>query len=98
MNKSSIIIGINTYHTDSAACIIVDGNLIAAFEEERINRIKHYAGFPINSIQECLKIANLNSNQITDVAFNTRPLSNLVHKSIYFLKNFSMKKVHIWKD
>ena len=92
MNKSSIIIGINTYHTDSAACIIVDGNLIAAFEEERINRIKHYAGFPINSIQECLKIANLNSNQITDVAFNTRPLSNLVHKSIYFLKNFSMKK------
>ena len=40
-----IILGLNCYHADSAACIIKNGKLIAAIEEERINRIKHWAGF-----------------------------------------------------
>ena len=46
-----IILGINTYHADSSACIIVDGKLIAAIEEERINRKKHFSGYPIESIK-----------------------------------------------
>ena len=41
-----IILGINAYHADAAAAILVDGKLIAAAEEERFNRIKHSAGFP----------------------------------------------------
>tara|TARA_B100000035_G_scaffold245378_1_gene213994 strand:+ start:365 stop:2086 length:1722 start_codon:yes stop_codon:yes gene_type:complete len=87
-----IIIGINANHADSSACIIVDGKLIAAIEEERLNRIKHFSGYPILSIQECIRIANVKSTQITDVAFNTRPLSNIFPKSLFFLKNFSLKK------
>ena len=87
-----IIIGINTYHADSAACIIVDGKLIAAIEEERINRKKHYSGYPIVSIKECLNIANKKDLEITDIAFNTKPSSNLFSKGIFFLKNFSYKK------
>ena len=56
MNYSKIIIGINAFHADSSACLIIDGKLIAAIEEERINRIKHYSGLPLNAIKECLSI------------------------------------------
>jgi carbamoyltransferase len=87
-----IILGINTYHADSSACIMVDGNLVAAIEEERINRKKHFSGYPIESIKECLLIANKQDVEITDVAFNTKPLSNLIAKGNFFLKNFSYNK------
>ena len=87
-----IILGINTYHADSSACIIVDGKLIAAIEEERINRKKHFSGYPIESIRECLRIANKQDTEITDIAFNTKPLSNLFAKGVFFLKNFSYDK------
>ena len=43
-----IILGLNVYHADTAASIIVDGKIIAACEEERFTRIKHYTGFPKN--------------------------------------------------
>ena len=64
------------HHADSSACIIIDGKLVAAIEGERINRLKH-SGFPTKSVQTCLKIAKVDENQITDIAFNTKPLSNL---------------------
>ncbi len=86
-----IIVGINTYHADSSACIIVDGKLIAAIEEERINRKKHFSGYPIESIRECLRIANKQDVEITDIAFNTKPSSNLFAKGVFFLKNFSYR-------
>ena len=78
-----IILGINAFHADSSACIIINDKLIAAVEEERITRIKHDASFPINAILECLKISNLNENQITDIAFNTNPFSNLMIKDFF---------------
>ena len=87
-----IILGINANHADSSACILINGNLIAAIEEERINRIKHYSGFPINSIKNCLKIANINEDQITDIAFNTRPFSNIKNKFLFYFKNFKLEK------
>ena len=86
-----VILGINSYHTDSSAALIIDGKLVAAIEEERINRIKHYSGYPINAISECLKIGKIKDCEITDVAFNTNPKSNLIHKSLFFLKNFKFK-------
>lgn len=49
------IIGINAFHADSAACLVINGQLITAVEEERFNRIKHWAGFPIESIKNFLK-------------------------------------------
>ena len=86
------IIGINAYHADSSACIIVDGKLVAAVEEERINRLKHFSGYPIESIKECLKIAGKESTDITDVAFNTKPFSNLIPKTFFFIRNYFLKK------
>ena len=95
----SIILGLNCFHADSSACIIKDGQIICAIEEERINRIKHWAGFPLQSIKECLKISNINFDQITDVTINTNPKSNLVPKIKFFLKNliFGKKKIEIFK-
>ena len=87
-----IILGINANHADSSACIIINGKIIAAIEEERVNRIKHFSGYPIKAIQECLNIGKLQSTEITDVAFNTKPLSNIIQKSLFFLKNFTIKK------
>jgi carbamoyltransferase len=49
----SIILGVNAYHGDSWACLVVDGKLVAAVEEERFRRIKHWAGFPSESIRYC---------------------------------------------
>tara|TARA_B100001175_G_scaffold314786_1_gene324890 strand:- start:63703 stop:65424 length:1722 start_codon:yes stop_codon:yes gene_type:complete len=93
-----IILGINCYHADSSACIIKDGQIIAAIEEERINRVKHWAGFPQYSIIECLKISNLRAEDITDIAINTNPKSNLYGKVIFFLKEylFSQKILEIF--
>ena len=92
MNYVKIILGINAFHADASACLIIDGKLIAAMEEERLNRIKHYPGFPYNAIKECLSIGNVDEKDITDIAFNTKPFSNLIPKGIHFLKNLSLKE------
>tara|TARA_B100002051_G_C16719691_1_gene631570 strand:+ start:236 stop:1972 length:1737 start_codon:yes stop_codon:yes gene_type:complete len=88
----SVILGLNCNHADSSACIIKDGNLLFAIEEERINRVKHWAGLPCSSIEACLKYTNINLSNITDIAINTNPLSNLNHKIFYFIKNYLIGK------
>ncbi len=92
MSYSKIILGLNIFHADSSACLVIDGELVAAIEEERINRIKHYSGFPSKAIKECLILGNIKENEITDIAINTKPLSNLIPKGIHYLKNISFKE------
>ena len=87
-----IILGINANHADSSACIILNDKIVAAIEEERLNRVKHFSGYPVKAIQECLNITNIKSDEITDIAFNTKPSSNLIAKSLFALKNISLKK------
>ncbi|MBC8302732.1 MAG: carbamoyltransferase, partial [Pelagibacterales bacterium] len=84
----TVVLGLNCNHADSSACIIKDGKLIFAIEEERINRIKHWAGLPIQSIEECLKQSNVDCSEITDIALNTNPLSNIKEKTFFFIKNY----------
>ena len=69
----SIILGLNCNHADSSACLIKDGELIFAIEEERINRIKHWAGLPVESIKRALKFTNIDIEEITDISINTNP-------------------------
>ena len=89
-----ITLGINSNHADSSACIIVNGELVVAIEEERFNRVKHWAGFPKNSISYCLNESKINFSEVTDIAINTNPTSNFTPKLIYFLKNYiSGKKI-----
>jgi carbamoyltransferase len=67
----SVIVGINAYHGDSAACVVVDGKLVAAVEEERFRRIKHWAGFPSESIAYCLREASVSLSDVDLIAVNS---------------------------
>ena len=81
------IIGINAYHADSSACIIKDGKLITAVEEERFTRIKHHAGFPKHSIKHCLESCNIKLSDVDYLAINRDPKANNLKRILYVLKN-----------
>ena len=72
-NKPSIILGISSGHGDSSAALIIDGCLIAAAEEERFRRIKHYALFPHRAIEYCLKHASIEAKEVQVLALAHRP-------------------------
>lgn len=89
------ILGLNAYHGDSSACLVVDGKLIAAVEEERFRRIKHWAGFPLESIKYCLKSQNISIDQIDHVAINRNTTANLFKKALFaFAKRPSLKLIN----
>lgn len=81
------ILGVNAYHGDSSACLIQDGKLLSAAEEERFKRIKHWAGFPVESIQYCFDNASLSLSEIDHIAINTDPKANFLKKVCYTLKS-----------
>jgi len=68
------ILGISAFYHDSAACLIIDGKIIAAAQEERFSRVKHTADFPSKAIEYCLNEAGLNINEIDHVVFYDKPL------------------------
>jgi len=68
------ILGISCYYHDAAACLIKDGKLVAAAEEERFTRVKHDTSFPINAIKYCLKEAGIASKDLDYVGFYEKPL------------------------
>jgi len=76
-----LILGINAYHGDSSACLVVDGRLICAIEEERIRRIKHWAGLPIESIKWCLEYAGIDIRDVNYIAVSRNPSAHL-HKKV----------------
>jgi carbamoyltransferase len=78
-----IVLGMNAYHGDSAACVVVDGKLVAAAEEERFRRIKHWAGFPKEAINYCLREARIDLGDVECVAINRDPKANLWRKFRY---------------
>ena len=81
------ILGINAYHGDAAACLLVDGRLVAAVEEERLRRIKHWAGFPTLSIRWCLEEAGLRLADVDHVAVGRDPLANLPGKLGFLVRH-----------
>ena len=89
-----IILGLNAYHGDSSACIVIDGKLIAAVEEERFRRVKHWAGFPTEAIQYCLHEAGAKVGDIDHIAVNRNPTANLLKKGLFaFQKHPSLNLV-----
>ncbi len=81
------ILGINAYHGDSSACIFKGGELIAASEEERFKRIKHWAGFPAEAIEFCLREAGITIQQVDYIGISRDPKANFSRKVITALKN-----------
>ena len=80
MASGSLILGINAYHADAAACIVRDGALVAAAEEERFRRIKHWAGFPSEAIAYCLREAGADLADVSHVAVNRSGRANFLRK------------------
>src|SRR5260221_12065658 len=83
----STILGINTFHAGASAAILIDGQPVAAIAEERLNRIKYYAGFPRLSILRCLEIASLTFSDIDFVAVGRDSSANLHKKLAFALRN-----------
>ncbi|RJQ43501.1 MAG: carbamoyltransferase [Nitrospiraceae bacterium] len=89
-----IILGLNAYHGDSSACIVVDGKLIAAVEEERFTRIKHWAGLPVQAINYCLQEAGVTLGDVDHIAINRDPKANFMKKALFaFYKRPSLRLV-----
>jgi predicted NodU family carbamoyl transferase len=83
----SSILGLNAYHGDSAACLFVDGKLIAAAEEERFRRIKHWAGLPTQAIDYCLREGGLTISEIDHIAVNRKPGVNNLRRFMFVLRH-----------
>lgn len=84
------ILGINAYHADSSAAIFKDGIMIAATEEERFRRIKHWAGFPSQAIAFCLKEAGIELEQLEHIAIGRDPKAKFAKKIKFALTHPSI--------
>src|SRR3954452_15699413 len=74
------ILGLNAYHGDAAAALVVDGELVAAAEEERFTRVNHAAGFPSRAAAWCLEHAGLAAGDLDHVAVSRDPRANIGQK------------------
>jgi carbamoyltransferase len=89
------VLGIAYGYHDSAAALMIDGELMAAAQEERFNRVKHYAGFPLKAVNYCLQAGDLTVNDLDCVAFYEKPylkffrvLMSHLHAYPFSLGNF----------
>jgi carbamoyltransferase len=77
------VLGLNAYHADAAACLVRDGELVAAAEEERFLRIKHWAGLPTEAVRYCLAEGGISLAEVDHVAINRNPKANLFKKALF---------------
>jgi len=96
------ILGISAFYHDSAACLLKNGNISAAIQEERFTRIKHDSAFPTNSVRECLNIENIGVESLDYVVFYDKPFlkfERIVETQLYYapagLKLF-LKAMPLW--
>ncbi len=77
------ILGLNAFHADSSAAIFKDGIMIAATEEERFTRVKHWAGFPTQAISFCLREAGITLDQVDHITIGRDPKAKFINKLNY---------------
>ncbi len=81
------ILGLNAFHADAAAALLIDGKLVAAVEEERFTRVKHCAGFPARAARWCLEDAGLAPGDLDHVALSRDPRANLGRKLRWLIRH-----------
>ncbi len=81
-----IILGINAYHGDVSAAIVRDGVLVAAVEEERFRRVKHWAGFPDMAMQSVSRWPAWSARDVDAFAISRNPRANLLRKAMFVLR------------
>ena len=91
------ILGINAYHGNASAAIIADGRLIAAVEEERFNRVKYAAGFPVEAIRYCLQAAGVTIDEVDHIAIPRDPRARMGTKLMYALRmpSFALERFKV---
>src|SRR5437588_8943324 len=82
-----LILGLNMFHAEASAAIVKDGEVLFAIAEERMNRIKHYAGFPSLAIKTCLDAVGATITDVDHVAVGQDSDANLSRKVQYALAN-----------
>jgi carbamoyltransferase len=82
-----LILGINAYHGDVSAALLHDGRLVAAVEEERFRRVKHWAGFPEQAIHTCLRMAGATARDIDAFAVSRDTRAHLWRKGLFVLRH-----------
>src|SRR6184192_2179154 len=87
------ILGLNPYHSDSSACLMVDGKIVAAAEEERFRRIKHWAGLPTSAINYVLEEAKLRLEEVDHIAINRKPGVNNLRRLGFVLTHWPHPKL-----
>jgi carbamoyltransferase len=94
-----IVLGINAYHANSSAAILVDGHLIAAVEEERLNRVKYAAGLPVRAIQFCLDSAGAKLTEVDYIAVPRDPWARIGTKLRFTMRmpRFAMDRLRVMK-
>jgi carbamoyltransferase len=94
-----IILGINAYHANSSAAIVVDGRLLAAVEEERLNRVKYAAGLPARAIQYCLDQAGVKLSEVDHIAIPRSPWARLRTKLRFAMRmpKFALDRARVMK-
>lgn len=85
--KSTYILGLNSFHADSSAVLLKDGELIGAVAEERLNRVKHFAGFPALAIKEVLDLAGIRIDDVDHIGINKDSRANLLAKLGFAVAN-----------
>jgi carbamoyltransferase len=93
------ILGINAYHANASAALVCDGRLIAAVEEERFNRVKYAAGFPLAAVRYCLEEAGISIHQVDHIAIPRNPWARLGRKMLYALRlpRFALERARVFK-
>lgn len=84
--EGPVVLGVNAYHGDAAAALLVDGALAAAVEEERFRRVKHWAGVPREAVRACLDIAGRSGDGVDHVAVSRDPWANLGRRLAFALR------------
>ena len=94
-----IILGINAYHANASAAILVDGELVAAIEEERLNRVKYAAGLPARAIRCCLEAAGVTLNEVDHIAVPRDPWARLGTKLRFAVRmpRFALDRVRVMR-
>ncbi|MGI9319008.1 MAG: carbamoyltransferase family protein [bacterium] len=88
-----IIVGVNAFHGDASAALVANGKVVAAIEEERFTRIKHWAGIPIESVRHCLEIAGVNVREVDHWAINTDNTAHRFRKYGYMLHGLARPRL-----
>ena len=93
------ILGISAFYHDSAAALLIDGEISAAAQEERFSRRKHDERFPGAAIRFCLDAAGIKPSEIDHVAIAKDPNARLMRKAVYALRmpSLALERVRAWK-